>query len=508
MIEINTGVVDGIEGYGIKVEVEVLNGLPAFIVIGQGDSIIREAGERIKSAIVESGFRFPKGKVVCNLSPAQIKKKGSQIELAIAIAILAETGQVDRTILSDTAFFGELTLSGKLVPCPGLIPIANALRSNGVENLIIANGIREPFELVSQKKYIASSLAEVVEVINAGVIEDNSAKFAGLCGFEAPPAHLLDFDQVRGQAEAKRAITVASAGCHGMMMVGSPGAGKTMLAKRIPTILPPLTKEEMNQVWSIYSAAGKDFGSLYTRPFRDPYYKITTTGLIGGGTSPMPGEITLAHRGVLFLDEMGEYQGGVLDALRTPLEEKQINLIRNGRNYTFPADFQLVGAANPCKCGNFGSNVKECTCTAYDIRQHKKKLTGPIANRIHIHVYVPNISYEDYKEEKSISSAEMARSVIKALEAQEERFRPYPISRNSQLDGALLRKFCPLNATCERYLKLAYENMNLNPRSSTNLLKVARTIADIEGLENIDSAALLEAISYVDLDRIYGSDIY
>ncbi len=507
MININTGVLDGISGKAVKVEVEITNGIPSFVVIGQGDMVIKEAGERIKAAIKSSGFEYPKGKIIVNLSPANLKKKGSQMELAVAIGILAASGQISRDGLEEYGFFGELSLSGRLLPVKGILPMTIGLEYSHVNKVVLPLGNSREYDLISQEKLVAESLMEVVELLTN---KDKQGKGIDSIVEEhigEPPAPNLDFAQVKGQAEAKRAITIASAGCHGILMVGSPGSSKTMMARRIPTILPPMTREEMIETWTIYSTMGKQLTYFAERPFRSPYYKISMAGLLGGGNEPRAGEITLAHNGVLFLDELGEYSPRVLDGLRTPLDEKKITLNRKGKNTTFPADFMLACASNPCKCGNLGSDTKPCICSSQQIDIYKRKLMGPLADRIHLHIYVPNIDYETYCNHSGLDTATMRQMVFRSREMQRKRFENYNIKFNSSLEGEMLKQMCPMTDEAKEILKMAYANLDLNPRTCENTIKIARTIADIEGEETINSDAITEALSYRGLEKIYGREL-
>lgn len=500
MIGINTAVLDGLEGKPVKVEVEILNGIPSFIVIGLGDVVIKEAGERIKAAIKSAGFEYPKGKIVVNLSPANLRKRGSGMELAVAIGILAASGQIPVNKLDGYGFFGELSLSGAVLPVKGVLPMAISLERT-VGQVVMPKGNEKESLLIDQKKFLISNLAEVVDILKGRKKEyfcDNvDLKHKN-------QIQDVDFKQVRGQEEAKRAITIAAAGCHGTILIGGPGSGKSMIAKRVPTVLPPMTQEEMIKTWIIYSSVGKNFENFNERPFRSPYYKISMAGLLGGGNQPLPGEITLAHNGVLFLDELGEYSPRVLDGLRTPLEEKKIVINRHGKNTTFPADFLLIAASNPCKCGNLGSPTKECICSSQQIDIYKRKLMGPLSDRIHLHVYVPEVSYDEYCDDKTSSSQAMREQVMKARQIQKERFSGMNVRFNSALEGELLHKLCPMTKEAQKVLKMAYCNLNLNPRTCENTIKIARTIADIEGETFIDEYALSEALSYRGIEKIYG----
>ena len=520
MKSVNTAVLRGIEGVKVNVEVDIDNGIPAFIIIGLGDTMVKEAGERIKGAIINSGLRFPKGRIVVNLSPANIRKKGSHLELAVAVGILAASGQVKwNQKSSKIGFFGELSLGGEVLTAKGILPMSQTLIDSGIETIVMPQGNQQEEHLIDGQSVKVSNLNQVVDFLNKGTKfynptwDNDDGMLNGNrpmdCSIneENPDTRELDFADVRGQEEAKRAIVIAAAGNHGLIMVGSPGSGKTMLAKRIPTILPPMTNRELIQTATIYSVVGKldhNIAKQGVRPFRAPYYKSTAVSLIGGGQTPMPGEISLAHNGVLFLDEIGEFSRNVLDTLRTPMEEKKIAISRKGENYTFPSDFLFVAASNPCKCGYYGDPNRECTCTQYDIDNYRRKISGPLSHRIDLHIYIPNIDFDTYDNKNTISTDMMRDAVLKARKIQHERYQGENVEYNSQLNGEQLYRFCQMSPEAKKVLKEAYENLNLTPRTCEKTIKIARTIADIDGEKDISVKSMAEALSYRGIEQIYG----
>ncbi|MCQ2548362.1 MAG: YifB family Mg chelatase-like AAA ATPase [Clostridia bacterium] len=498
MIRVKTAVLHGIEGQEVSVEVDLKNGLPGLIVIGLGDTVVKEATERIKGAIINSGYHYPHGKIIVNLAPADLRKRGSHMELAVAIGILGATGQVNLSRGRNCAFFGELSLSGEILPIKGLVPLTYGLKNRG--KYIIPRGNYYEKDLIQGEILPFSSLKAVCAYLNYGEKEDIPDSSLD----DELERDSLDFADVHGQEQLKRAALISAAGHHPMLMVGSPGTGKTMVARRIPSLLGEMSQKEMVETGIVYSVLAKKSGS--TRPFREPYYRISQSALTGGGQIPLPGEISLAHNGVLFLDELGEYDNKVLNALRTPIEDKKISISRQGDVYTFPCDFLLIAAANPCKCGYLGDDRHKCTCTAAEIENYKKKLAGPLANRIDINIFVPNIDYDAYRHDKGLSTEEMLEVIERARLAQERRYKDLDISYNSQLQSAMIDKYCKLSEDCERVLKEAYDKFKLNPRTCEKVIKLARTIADIEGKEDIELSHIMESLSYRSIENLYGGD--
>ncbi len=488
--------VKGIGGYGVSVEVFVSNGLVNFDIVGLPDAAVKEARERVRAAIKSNGFKFPVSRVTVNLAPADTKKAGTVYDLPIMLGILAATGVI-RQPKPDCAFFGELSLNGTLRPVNGALPMAVAAARGGIRELYV------PADNAQEAAY-----AENVTVYPVGNVSELIAHLRGeflIKPAEAPeldPAAVryLDFADVKGQENVKRAMEIAAAGGHNILMVGPPGAGKSMMSKRLPGILPDMTREEMLRSTEIYSVAGltgKDKPIISARPFRSPHHTVSSTAISGGGTIPRPGEISLAHNGVLFLDELPEFRKDVLEVLRQPLEDGEVTVSRVAGTETFPANFMLVCAMNPCKCGWYGHPSGRCRCSANEVRAYHSRISGPLLDRIDIIVEAPALEYEELKNRApSESSADIKRRVDAARLIQRRRFEGSGILSNAGMSTKALNAYCALTPDCEQLMHDAFDRMGLTARSYDRILRVARTIADLEGEERIGAMHIAEAIQY------------
>lgn len=496
----------GLSTYAIEIEADLSRGIAAFDIVGLPDAAVKESRDRVRSAMKNCGFEFPNSRLILNLAPADIKKEGPLYDLPILVAVLKATRRITANT-DDSAFIGELSLSGELRGINGVLPMAIAARELGLKKLFVpAANANEGAVVSGISVYPVHSVFELLDHLE-GRSEIAPAIFSGE---QAVRDDTLDFCQVKGQAQAKRALEIAAAGGHNVLLIGSPGAGKSMLAKRVVTILPKMTFDETIETTKIHSIAGtlrKGTGLVTERPFRSPHHTITRVGMSGGGTSPKPGEISLAHNGVLFLDELPEFPRSVLEVLRQPLEDGVVSIARAHGTYTYPSTFMLIAAMNPCPCGYYNHPKKQCSCSDNAVHKYLNRVSGPLLDRIDIHIEVPPVEYDDLTSRSGEERSESIRRRVDAARAiQTERFRDSRTTCNAHIEPAMFEQVCMMDDRAGRMLKAAFDKLNLTARAYDRIMKVARTIADLDQSEVIKASHISEAIQYRTLDRKYWHD--
>ncbi|MBP1709359.1 MAG: Mg chelatase, subunit ChlI [Deltaproteobacteria bacterium] len=495
----------GIDAYQVEVEVDIALGLPAFSTVGLPEGAVKESKDRVKAAIKNAGYEYPERRITVNLAPADIKKEGSIFDLPIATGILSASGIIKPDKLKEYFIVGELSLDGRIKPIRGSLPMALAAKSQNVKGLLLpVDNTAEAAVVQGIEAIGVRDLGEVVDFLNEQLpLTPSQIDLSSL--FVKTDEYSKDFNEVKGQEHVKRALEIAAAGGHNVLMIGPPGSGKTMLSRRLPSILPPMTLDEAleaTKVHSVLGLLGENRFLITTRPFRSPHHTISDAGLIGGGTFPKPGEVSLSHHGVLFLDELPEFRKNVLEVMRQPMEDGKVTISRASSSLTFPAQFMLVAAMNPCPCGFYGDTQRPCICTPPQIQRYKSRVSGPLLDRMDIHIEVPAVKYKDLSQEfLGESSALIRQRVEEARTIQGERFSHSKIHCNAQMTSRYIKKYCQIGEDSKRLLETAIDKLGLSARAYTRILKVSRTIADLATTESIQSSHIAEAIQYRSLDR-------
>lgn len=511
--QIRSGSLFGLASEKVLVETDLSPGLPAFNVVGLPDATVRESKERIRAAIINSGYKFPAKRITVNLAPAGTKKEGTHFDLPIAVGIMISSQLIRENKAGDFAFLGELSLDGSVNRINGALPLVIGLRNQGIQKIILPTANAEEASAIDDVElYPVTNLKEITEYFNGEIL---IRPFQRRSGEDIPEKREYeDFSDVAGQETVKRALQIAAAASHNVLLIGPPGAGKTMMARRVSGILPAMTYEEMLEVTNIYSVSGElseGRPMITSRPFRSPHHTVSGAALVGGGGSPKPGEVSLAHQGVLFLDELPEFNRYVLEMLRQPMEDERVTISRVRGTVSFPSKFMLLASMNPCPCGYFGDGTHECTCTPNQVKGYLSRISGPLLDRIDLHVEIMPVKYKDLMEldtggaspAKAKNTAVMRREVELARQIQLERYSKEEIAYNSQLTPGLMKKYCALDKDTKKLLETAFHQLSLSARAYGKIIKMGRTIADLEGCEQIGLKHIAEAVQYRTLDKMY-----